>query len=380
MQFLKSLFCLQGFDNRTRFSALCSAVYVVFIMLASAFTGKLFISLLLLALFSTVLALASLRRLHDAKLNKNWLFAPSLTFALVALIIIFSEQHSSYYLLIIPALCSAVLLTYPSAAKHLFILGYYGPVDMKEYQQETHLGKEAKFRIEPSLAGDNSAGFNPDIQTMQPADEFEKSGYAQESTSFNKQADIGEMIRLKLLSNKKAPLIIAAMLALTLIAVAISWLVNYSNTADTELSEHQLNKQVLLSREHPLSMPDNYTLYLSQHQGITISWQADEVSETLLWSQLTAQGDESCQQISFNKGEPIRTLSVQVENNILNNTSSNIANSADYFASFSPLDSQTLIQALAFRGNFSLCGYDFSLKGSQAALGKNQRYGQWVDY
>jgi hypothetical protein len=119
-------------------------------------------------------------------------------------------------------------------------------------------------------------------------------------------------------------------------------------------------------------MPDNYTLYLSEHQGITINWQADEVSNTLLWSQLTAQGDESCKQISFNKGEPIRTLTVQVENTTGTNN--------DYFASFSPLDSKTLIQALAFRGNFTLCGYDFSLKGSQAALGKNELYAQWVDY
>ena len=127
-----------------------------------------------------------------------------------------------------------------------------------------------------------------------------------------------------------------------------------------------------ISRKHPLTMPDNYTLYLSEHQGITINWQADEVSEGLLWSQLTAQGDTSCQQISFNKGESIRTLSVDVGTSAGTNT--------DYYASFSPLDSKELIQALAFRGSFSLCGYDFSLKGSQAALGTNERYAKWVDY
>ena len=113
-------------------------------------------------------------------------------------------------------------------------------------------------------------------------------------------------------------------------------------------------------------------MYLSQHRGISINWQADEVSDTVLWSQLTAQGDESCKVISFNKGEPIRTLSVQV----VNSNGTNI----NYFADFSPLDSKALIQALAFRGNFTLCGYDFSLKGSQEALGKNEQYAQWVDY
>jgi len=377
VQFLKSLFCLQGFDNRTRFSAICSAIYAVFIMLVSAFTGMLFISLLLLVLFTSVLALTSLRRLHDAKLNKNWLFAPSLTFALVALIIILSEQQSSYYLLIIPALCSAVLLTYPSSNKRNFILGYNGPVDMHEYQQETHLGKEAKFRIEPSLVASNAIDFNHDESAAMKAYQVKEEIHSQSLASYDKQTDIGELIRLKLLGNKKAQLVIVALVALTLVGVSVSWLINYLNTPVQSVTEESTNLDVAniktaLTREHPLEMPDNYTLYLSQHQGITINWQADEVSNTLLWSQLTAQGDESCQQISFNKGEPIRTLSVQVEKSLTVNS--------DYFASFSPLDSKTLIQALAFRGNFTLCGYNFSLKGSQAALGKNEQYAQWIDY
>ncbi len=368
MQFLKSLFCLQGFDNRTRFSAICSAVYVIYIMLASAFIGMFFISFLLLVLFTSVLALTSLRRLHDAKLNKNWLFAPSLTFALIALIIIVSEQHSSYYLLIIPALCSSVLLTYPSAVKRNFILGYDGPVDMKEYQPETHLGKEAKFRIEPSLVGDNSINFNHDES---PVMQTSPAGGA---SLYNKQADIGEMIRLKLLGNKKAQFAIVAVIVLTLIGVTASWLMSYLNTPTQAITEDKVNQQAanIETREHPLTMPDNYTLYLSEHKGITISWQADQLNDTILWSQLTTQGDESCKQISFNKGTSIRTLSVQVAKGIGINS--------DYYASFSPLDSQALIQALAFRSNFTLCGYDFSLKGSQAVLGKNEQYSQWINY
>ena len=376
MQFLKSLFCLQGFDNRTRFSAICSAVYVIYIMLASAFTGMFFTSFLLLVIFSSVLALTSLRRLHDAKLNRNWLFAPSLTFALVALIIIVSEQYSSYYLLVIPALCSAVLLTYPSSAIRDFILGYDGPVDMKEYQPETHLGKEAKFRIEPSLVSDNSKNFNHDESPVSQTQHADGETFLHKSTLYTKQTDIGEMIRLKLLGNKKAQLAIVAVITLTLSGVVASWLVSYfknSTQAVTEKTDQQLASiESVQTREHPLSMPDNYTLYLSEHKGITINWQADQVNDTLLWSQLTTQGDESCKQISFNKGEPIRTLSVQVEKGV--------GIDSNYFANFSPLDSQELIQALAFRSNFKLCGYDFSLKGSQAVLGKNEQYSQWIKY
>jgi len=350
-------------------------------MLVSAFSNQLFVSLILLVLFTSVIALTSLRRLHDAKLTKNWLFVPSLTFIAVALIIIFSEQHSSYSLLIIPALCTAVLLTYPSAERRNFILGYYGPVNMQEYQQEAHLGKGAKFRIEPTLVGadhlNTEALHHSEGQSAFQTHAMANDNFSNKTTTNRHQVDIGEMIRIKLLANKKTRWVIAVFVMLMLIGVITSWLVNFLDTLEIQLVEGESIQQpstskVNIARKQPLAMPDNYTLYLSDHQGITLNWQADEVSNSLLWSQATAQGDDSCKEISFNKGEPIRTLTVQVEN-------TNGAN-INYFASFSPLDSKTLIQALAFRSNFTLCGYDFSLKGSQAALATNDQYTRWLDY
>ena len=383
MQFLKSLFCLQGVDNRTRFFAICCAVYVIFIMIISAFTGKAFISLAILALFTPILAFTSLRRLKDAKLNKKWLFVPTILFVLTSLIIIFSEKNNSYYLLLISALCLAVLLTYPSVRKKNllplnYILGYFGPVDMSEYQQVTHQGKQAKFRIEPTLVGNDSVNLNSDEQAVLQINET-----ASPYSNGKKQIDLGEIIRLKLLSNRKAQLAIVIVLTIMLVSVCASILTEYlSNDEEAQVQVRQetnnenINIQNTLERKHLLAMPDNFLLFISQHQGIIINWQADEVSTPLLWSQTTAQGDDSCQQISFNKGNPIRTLMVQVENNTT--VTSGVYN--NYFATFSPLDSKALIQALAFRGSFSLCGYDFSLKGSQAALGKNKQYADWVEY
>jgi len=381
VQFLKSLFCLHGLDNRPRFVAICSTVYVIFIMLISTFTGNVFISLTILVLFTPILAFTSLRRLKDARLNRNWLFVPNIIFALTALIIIFSEQNSSYYLLIISAFCLAVLLTYPSVSKKNsaplnYVLGYFGPVDMSEYQQITHQGKQAKFRIEPTLVGDNSANLHNNEQAVLQIHET-KSSYGKSEHKI----DLGEIIRLKLLSNRKAQLAIAIILTITLVSVCVSWLMDYLSNNEQSQTIQESNKvtkstQHVLERNHPLVMPDNFSLFLSQHQGIIINWQADEVNSPLLWSQTSIQGDDSCQQISFNKGNAIRTLMVQVENN------TSVANGVynNYFASFSPLDSKVLIQALAFRGSFSLCGYDFSLKGSQAALGKNKQYANWVEY
>ena len=380
MQLLKSLFCLQGFDNRTRFFTIYSAVFIIFIILASASSSNLILSFVVLALFSAILALASLRRLHDAKLNKNWLFAPSISFIITALFIIFSGQHASYYLLIIPVLCCSVLLTYPSKKQkeQNHILGYIGPVDLSEYQQAAHQGKTAKFRIEPSLAGEHSVNIDSQEQSFQQTYSNDSFNNSSQSAQVNpNHVDVGELIRLKLLNNKKAQIAIISLVVVVLAAVFTSWLISFLNTAspDSEIDKAQTQPQVIsedVVREHPLEMPDNFTLFLSEHQGIIINWQADEVNNNRLWSQRTAQGDESCTYISFNKGNPIRTLNVEVEK--LNGINSN------YFASFSPLDSQALVQALAFRGKFTLCGYDFSLKGSQAALGKNKYYADWVSY
>lgn len=391
MQFIKSLFCLQGLDNRTRFLAICSAVYVIFIMIISALSGNVFISLAILVLLITILALTSLRRLKDAKLNRKWLFVPNILFALTALIIIFSQPNSRYYLLIIPALCLAVLLTYPSVSKKNamplnYILGYFGPVDMTEYQQATHQGKSSKYRIEPTLVGDNSVNINSQSFNSQNMSSDEQAALqTHENTTpdvkSEQKIDLGEVIRLKLLSNRNVQFAIAIILTITLVGVCVSWVMEYFSNNEQVQTTQESNKlientQDAIERKYPLAMPDNFSLFLSPHQGVIINWQADEVSTPLLWSQFSAQGDENCQQISFNKGESIRTLNVRVESS---NTNNNGVYS-NYFASFSPLDSKDLIQALAFRGSFSLCGYDFSLKGSQAALGKNKQYADWVEY
>lgn len=382
MQFLKSLFCLQGLDNRTRFFAISSAVYLIFIMLISAFTGKTLISLVLLLLFIPLLAFTSLRRLKDAKLNQKLVFVPNILFFLTALVIIFSEQNSSYYLLLIPISCLALLLTYPSVSKknsvpRRYILGYFGPIDMTEYQQMTHQATQGQCRIEPTLAGGNSVNVNSESFSNVEQTTWQSHNAASSHEQNEQKIDLGEVIRLRLLNNRKTKFSIAILLIILLISVATSWFMSSSsNNEPAEMAQESVKlitkTQSELERNHPLAMPDNFTLLLSQHQGIIINWQADEVNTPLLWSQSSAKGENSCQEISFNKGKPIRTLMVEVEGEV------NVAN--NYFASFSPLDSKALIQALAFRGSFSLCGYNFSLKGSQAALGKNKHYADWVDY
>jgi len=375
--FLHAVFCIKGFDDRNRFFATSMFALFGFVLLSAIFAGYVVVSFLILLLLTIVLICSTKRRLHDAKLNKNWQLVPSALFLLTGTLSLIIDSNSSYYLLILPALSTALLLTYPSKhdnfdgkAKNKYILGYYGPVDLNCYLQEQVDIKAQKQRIEPTLLADG--GINEQVNINETI--AEQNNVA-DSVPNSKQVDIGELIRLRLLSNRKLQLGVIASVSIIFIAVFINSLFSSFNQQQENSTQMMAEKQavdvvtsdVSHNREHLLAMPDNFNLYLSSYQGVIIHWQADLVDNGEVWSLLTAEGDNSCKAIKFNKGSALRPLSVMVENG------------SDYFAGFSPIDSKELIQALAFRGKFSLCGYSFSLKGSQAVLGKHKSYAPFLD-
>lgn len=378
MPFLQAVFCLKGFDDRSRFFATAIISLLGFIFFSAIFSGYLAVSFAILLILTAVLTSSTKRRLHDAKLNKNWQLVPGGLLLLTGVLSLFIENSSRYYLLILPALSIALLLTYPSKnkkARNNYILGYYGPIDLNIYIKDPVVMKSHNQRIEPTLVTDSVSEQFYINETIE-----EQNVTANDQSDFevnSKQTDIGELIRLNFLSNRKLQLGIIACVSLVFIGVFINSVFNTINPKNTEFNETELSAtqllsnntvtNILINKDHLLAMPDNFNLYLSEHRGIIIHWQADQVADGELWSQLSARGDKSCKIISFNKGSAIRPLAVLVENG------------SEYFASFSPLDSGELIQALAFRGNFSLCGYKFSLKGSQAILGKNNQYATFLD-
>jgi len=372
--FLQAVFCLKGFDNRSRFFATSLITLLSFIFFSAIFSAYLAVSFVILLLLTAVLSCSTKRRLRDAKLNKNWQIVPGALFLLTGGLSLLIENSSSYYLLVLPALSTALLLTYPSKNKKSldkYTWGYSGPVDLSIYQQSATVVKAHSQRIEPTLVSDgvseqfyvNETVTAPTVTTS-PQDD-------------NKQVDIGELIRLKFLSNRRFQLGVIASVAIIVIAVLINSLfssmnqqhesANKAQVTEAEQSSEVVSINVFANKAHLLAMPDNFNLYQSAYQGIIIHWQADQVSNGELWSQLTASGDKSCKSLQFNKGAPLRPLTVLVENG------------SDYFASFSPLDSHELIKALAFRGKFSLCGYSFSLKGTQAVLGKHVQYAPFLE-
>jgi hypothetical protein len=376
--FLQSVFCLKGSDHRNRFFAFTIIALLGFIFFSVIFSGYLVLIIVVLLILTALLTCSTKRRLHDAKLNKNWQLVPGSLFLLTGVLSVFIESSSSYYLLILPALSSALLLTYPSKSSKTnthYILGYCGPIDLSIYIKAPVVMQSQNQRIEPTLI---SGVDSERVYISEPSPEQAISTADASCFEINdKQIDIGELIRLKFLSNRKLQLGVIASVVLVFIIVLINSAftsINQKdiNIVDPELSEPKvlstnINNNIIANKSHLLAMPDSFNLYLSEYRGIIIHWQADQVADGELWSLLSASGDKSCQSITFNKGSEIRPIAVLVENG------------SDYFASFSPLDSGELIQALAFRGKFSLCGYSFSLKGSQAVLGKHNQYANFLE-
>jgi len=376
--FLQAVFCLKGSDDRNRYFASALFSLLSFIFFSAIFSSYLAVIIVVLLILTAVLTYSTKRRLHDAKLNKKWQLVPGGLFLLTGLLSVFIENSSSYYLLILPALSTALLLTYPSKnqkAHNNYILGYFGPIDLSSYIKAPVVMKAHSQRIEPTLITD---GVSEQLYINEPAAEPNITTNAPTGFEVNdKQVDIGELIRLKFLSNRKLQLGVIASVAVIFIVVLVNSAFTSINQQDesvinTGLSEpkvlsHNSVNNILANKKHLLAMPDSFNLYLSEYQGIILQWQADQVADGELWSLLSASGDKSCQSITFNKGSAIRPLAVSVENG------------SEYFASFSPLDSSELVQALAFRGKFSLCGYSFSLKGTQAVLGKHTSYAHFLD-
>ncbi|MGL4711435.1 MAG: hypothetical protein ACRCWP_02400, partial [Shewanella sp.] len=114
-----------------------------------------------------------------------------------------------------------------------------------------------------------------------------------------------------------------------------------------------------------LALPDGFSVAL-EDDILILRWQGEKGEVHNLWSLATAKGDKTCSQLSFNSGTGYRPVTVDLK--------------ADFAteARFSPLDTQAIIIDLARRSNISLCGYKFSLKGSQAILEQNRTFADYI--
>lgn len=333
-------------------------------MLSANPFALLIMTLPIIALFAG----SCIRRCRDAGITNYWQFLPSAVFGIAALLIAFTDHNGFIFTLILPLILILILLTYKSQDSQLtYQYGYNGPIDLTASQASYQ--QASVRRVEPTLVG--SAGASSiDASMVGTHDINEQTAqvHMNQNTDKATEQDIGEKIRMLVLAHKVKIAIALAVLFLLVVIIAAFSGSEQTVVEEPQIAEQSTNLDEFSTLSNTVTLVDGFSISSNPYQGIVISWQADETLRKELWRFSTAEGDETCQQLTFNNKKSIRTAKVFVEND------------ANYFAVFSPLDRNELINQLAKRGSFKLCGYDFSLKGSQAALGKVRYYGEILSY
>lgn len=346
---LKTLFCFEGADQGARFALINSAAYLSFITFYFIFWHiPAFLLLILATLVFTVTA-SAIRRVNDATLPKVYsLIAPSV-FAAISGIIMFSGNPASYALLLIGAVAT-LALTLPSTKQPgNYVFGYHGPKNT--VVPTTPIAN----RIEPTFV-DGSGEQAVMSEQDQNAVQSDELGHAASTT------DWVQPLRDWYQGNQKVAMVGAAVVSLAALITTIMPSFEFEQ-APKEVVQQPINPVTPQKlRDYALEMPSDYFLMLDDNDGLIIHWRTSDDDNASLWSLLTGKGDQTCQALVFNDNSEIRTTMVSIEDG------------GDYYADISPLDTKKAVKAIADKSNFTLCGYDFSLKGSRSTIDGSETY------
>lgn len=373
MQLIKSLFCWHGVDNRQRFIIISIICFVTFILLTNNLINHKSSLIITLLLCAAIYLFATKRRLNDANLKNRWSTISTASFIITGLITLFFIDIVAYWLLLLPAFSVLFILTYPSQGQNQYTYGYHGPIDLSDMQQGENVNSSIRKRVEPTMHGLNTSLHSSNESVYTAPIENAKHNYSpanninQSKNSSHNRFDLGETIRLRLLSFKKPKLVLITVGFLLLLILSMMIINIAPQTPETTPKQMAKVDEPIVEFKHPITLPDDFTIMMSSDNGIVINWQAEVNKNQEIWTLASAKGDKSCKNIAFDRGQTIRPYSVSVID-------------SHYYAYFSPLDTKALMQNIAFKNKFSLCGFNFSLKGSQATLGKSNFYANLIEY
>ncbi|WP_144212150.1 hypothetical protein [Shewanella donghaensis] len=435
---IASLFCLQGRDNSQRVLAiqLCSLFFVLIVALLFSHSATTLIAGLLALPIS---ALSSLRRLRDAAKPNTLVVIPSLLLLFFTLSVGFEfPTPISVIIFVLAAAVSGGFAWFsaPSANKrksnNTYMMGYQGPhakpatgarearrrheptigdgaqttshlnsnlepnADSESFNTESEhfddeLGHEPGYQQETVYKDGDSNQFTAADNSADSFDANDANNYSPESneSSTEYQADekrtyrvdqgalesgsMTELLKSWLIwaqNNQKMLIIAAKAVGVIFVVGIVIYLVSllFNSTEDTEpvAVETAPIEQPLTSNETArVKLPDGFWLILQQ-DILVVRWMGDEGDAQPIWRLDTAKGDKSCAELIFNDGSKIRPVTVDL-----------MADSGTE-AKFSPLDNKKLINNVAMRGSFKLCGYNFSLKGSQATLSSEPAFERFI--
>ncbi|WP_028115329.1 hypothetical protein [Ferrimonas senticii] len=351
MSLFTTLICRQGQDTPARLIAIQLAAVSVVIIVAGLFYGSAWqaASTALTALLATIVAtLSGKRRLNQAGQSARLLY-PLLLAWLIQLPLQLFAGNWAWWGLLLPLLSSLPLLLLPNRAGNFRRQwGYSGPA---------LVATVSAARVEPSLDGQVAITLATDTS----APEWQPSAPAADAS-----VDWQSLVQAGLTQLKaRWQLASAAAVVLLLVIVLLSLFANRSPQDSAEVTEAP-NVAVAAAAADPVgsalpdvdsevTLPDSFSLALAGN-SLLIRWPADPAPHGELWSQLSGVGERSCAEVVFNNGNRYRPITVTVAGDDI------------YSAYFSALDTADLVYDVAMRGNFQLCGYRFSLKGTMAPL------------
>ncbi|WP_434950173.1 DUF805 domain-containing protein [Shewanella sp. HL-SH4] len=432
---LNTLWCYQGRDNAFRFLAIILASFSFLFLVGIVFPQSMII-LFAALLTTTVISLSALRRLHDAGRPIFWVLLavlPHLLFVLSCYLFWPFAAIAGVGLLGIA--CSVFISFFPAISQKVpYVEGYYGPkaqvkselggvrkrrepqvfgqaarADVKPMAAEVHhVADDERGQNEVSDIGAHHASFDHaevevnetehtnskhiDIDTtdepLVASMRFSAIDQAPESMSAFKQSwqashrfdvdrdaldtgSVTELIKswLNRLKEHHIPVILGAkVLGVLLVSGLIVWLlVSLTNSGDSDekaIAKVNVTQSGKIDRVSA-KLPDGFWIVM-QDSIFIVRWLGDTDTAKNLWRLDTAQGDKTCSELVFNDGSEYRPISVDLMSDEATE------------ARFSPLDNKSIINHIAMRGSFKLCGYDFSLKGSQATLMQHQEFADYL--
>ena len=411
---LNTLWCYQGRDNAFRFMGITLASFGILPLVSLVFPQSVLI-LCVTLLSSVVMGLSTARRLIDAAKPLYWVLMPLLPHLLFGL--------SCYWFWplgvitgigLLGVACSTFISFFPAKDNQAkYVEGYFGaktqpqailgrarkrhePQVFGQYVNDTAKSASKEFKmtvenLEPQIkvsTFDDLEAHKTDIhkeslqrepivaasdKTSEPF--FGKSWQASHRFDVDHDAldagSVTELVKSWLNRAKEhhVPLLWAAKITgVLLISGLIVWgLVSLTSgendtNENVEVTESHVEQQV---ERISAKLPDGFWIVM-QNDIFILRWLGDTGSAQNIWRLDTAKGDKACSELVFNDGSEYRPITVDL-----------LSDEATE-ARFSPLDNKSIINHIAMRGSFKLCGYDFSLKGSQATLMQHQVFADYL--
>ena len=296
-----------------------------------------------------LLFMTGIRRCRDAN-KPQWMGAlTQVPWWLLAIMVSFSVSATWWLAIVLIGIIGSMLLAiFPSRSVGRFESGYQGPAMASQVKNKTSV------RVEPSLDGAVDHTVDEPITT---------SGSDEPSIG----AQLQEVIEEAPLNRKQWLFAGVGVLSLVVIGLLVSLLFSGESEPEAQVVDKPQPEVVTVPKE-TVAFRDGFKLSL-QGEKLSMSWLGDDGNSEMLWDLADAKGDRSCRELRFNNGTTYRPMTVERLADQNNSTQ----------AEFTPLDTKAIIKDIARRGKVSLCGYTFSLKGSQADMSKNRAFRAYIE-